>query len=188
MEPQTTNKTMGMKPIFISLAVVVLAGGVWYFSHSQSTTLNTSENKQIETTKTMETQQPEGVTTLADLWKKGGNHICTVTMADPNANAQGVVYIADSSIRADFNASVVELGNKMITTSMIAKDGMVYTWTNMYPQGMKAKMTLNETSSQSTEGAFTPNAKVSYACNSWTVDTSKFELPTAVTFVEMGAQ
>jgi hypothetical protein len=51
MEPQTTNKTMGMKSIFISLAVVVLAGGVWYFSHSQSTTLNTSENKQIETTK-----------------------------------------------------------------------------------------------------------------------------------------
>ena len=72
-----------------------------------------------------------------------------------------------------------------MTSSLIQKDGEVYSWTNMYPKGFKAKVTANSDPLASMgAGSFKANPAIKYSCVAWASDSSKFELPAGITFAE----
>lgn len=170
---------MPVKALVALVAVVVVGGGAWYFSsQSSSAPGNTSASPQnTETT----SEQTEG--TLGDLLARTGSWSCTVQATHEGGGSEGTTYIANSQLRGDFTA---RMQGMTVQTSFIAKDGYMYTWSDMLPQGMKVKME----SAGGTSGGqgMDPSTKVSYSCAPWTVDESKFALPEGTEFFEIGAQ
>lgn len=99
---------------------------------------------------------------------------------------EGKVWINNEKIRGDFDISVSGMN---LTSSMIARDGFVYTWTSMSPIGYKAKEVKGdkEDSAGGESGTYSWNSEQigDYDCVSWSVDDSKFVLPSSVNFQEI---
>lgn len=169
--------------IGIVVAVVVVGGGVWYFSSNNGGGFPTEEG----VTGTME-EKAEGSATLADLMMRTGSFRCDVEMKAEATNGMsesaGTVYIGDGKMRGDFATKV---SGMTINSYMISREGYVYTWSDMMPQGMKMKVSTDGSADTTTQGAMDASAAVDYHCAPWAVDGSKFTVPTAVTFTEYGA-
>lgn len=118
---------------------------------------------------------------MADLSKRGGSWKCTVDTSTAQAASSGTVYVSGKKVRAEFAMNVQGYGT--MNSYMIADGEYTYSWSSAMPQGVKAKMTAEETSSPATSGeSMDANSKYSYNCEAWTADESKFVVPTDVTF------
>lgn len=176
-----------MKPYIIVLAVIIL-GGLGFVSYSQ---MNAQKNSQI-TTDTNATTTPTTETSgkkmaFSELLKQGGSYQCTVKQAVSDFNSDGLVYIDKDRIRGEF--STIAEGMK-VDTSLIVRDGYNYTWSSIAPKmGFKVKIDPQVTGSTSADmsGTYSFNANQigEYDCASWTVDESKFTLPSTVVFTEI---
>ncbi len=123
-------------------------------------------------------------TTLAKLVEKGGNHKCTFGHTTQVGTSTGTVYISGKKIRGDFvsKVSIAELpGLNDINSSMISDGESIYTWSSMTPEGYKASV-KQETSTTTTQTNVPTNQELDYSCTAWMVDESKFSLPTHITF------
>lgn len=188
------NSDRGSKMIiWVVLVLLILILGGWYFmkGKSEGLTSQTSSESKTEVSNVGGVQAVDsssGSGSLAELWKRGGNHMCTITMADALFKSSGTVYVSGNKVRADFNMTMAEMGNKPVTSSMIQKDGEVYTWTNSYPQGFKMKVPAGTNPTNMTgpnnAGGIDPSANVKYDCKSWTPDESKFTPPSDIKFME----
>lgn len=167
----------------IIVAIVVIGGGAWYFSSkgtdsSSTGMMGTGDEKK---------EQATGAGTFADLMGKVGSWKCTVKTTIEEAPSEGVAYIADGKVRADFTAKIAAMGDKEVQSSMIQSDGYVYTWSDMMPQGMKMMIPEGQPASQdSGSSGFDASSKVDYDCGPWITDVSKFTPPASVTFMELG--
>ncbi len=162
-------------------AVVVIGGGAWYFSskgtEGGAAMMGTEEKK----------EEAKGMGSFAELVGKAGSWKCTVKTNVEQAPSEGVAYIADGKVRADFSSKIAALGGKEVKSSMIQVDGYVYTWSDMIPQGMKMKIPENTATPQAqTSGGFDYSAQVDYDCGPWMMDATKFDPPASVTFMELG--
>ncbi|MBY0110688.1 hypothetical protein K2Y00_01650 [Patescibacteria group bacterium] len=175
MEPKTL--------IGILVAVVVVGGGVWYFSSHNAAVAPTEEGA----TGTTE-EKAEGSATLADLMMRTGSFRCDVEMKAEATNgaseSAGTVYISEGKMRGDFATKV---SGMTINSYMISREGYVYTWSDMMPQGMKMKVATDGSTETTTQGAMDASAAVDYHCAPWSVDGSKFIVPSTVTFTELSA-
>jgi hypothetical protein len=163
----------------IFLGLIVIGGGVWIFSTQKALAPSESMSSDKGTQKT-DNLPLSGSGMFADLLARGGSYQCTVSIHDPQASSNGTVYIADKNIRGDF---VSEAAGQKIASSMIQTKGYIYTWTNLYSQGFKVPMPTAGDQPKSTEqGGFDTSANISYDCKPWSVDTSKFIVPTNITF------
>jgi hypothetical protein len=72
-----------------------------------------------------------------------------------------------------------------ITGHVIQTEGYAYTWTDLMPQGVKVH--VDAAPAAATTQGFDSSTQVEYSCNEWTVDESKFAVPTSVTFTEFTA-
>lgn len=124
-----------------------------------------------------ETESASGSGTLSSLMAMGGNMECGVSISEGGFNSAGVVFIAQDQVRADFNSSVAE---NSFTSSLIQRDGFIYTWTSIMPQGFRFPVSVPDENGE-TEG-FEATDFVTYECKPWTPEQSKFELPSGVTF------
>lgn len=116
---------------------------------------------------------------LKELLSLGTSQTCTFT---DGANT-GVVYIAGGKVRGDF--STQEGG--VATQAHSIMDGTdAYTWMDSMNVGFKVSM-LAPTSPRGDvpQEGMDMDKKVDYHCSSWTVDESKFALPTDITFNDM---
>jgi len=80
--------------------------------------------------------------------------------------------------------------NGTATEGHIIRDGEFnYTWGSFSPQGIKVKVTSENKNSliDDKSGALIDNS-VNYKCNDWRVDSSKFELPSGVEFMDISGQ
>lgn len=159
----------------VIIAIVVIGGGAWYLSTTPPPTA-APEGTAGET----------GTASFAQFVAQGGSRSCDVTVANPTAPAQGVVYVSGSQVRADFTTQPVTAGGSSISAHMIQTDGYVYSWTDMVPQGVKVAITQGAGAAASQ--GFDVNAEVSYDCSPWIPDASKFVVPSTVTFMEVNAQ
>lgn len=113
---------------------------------------------------------------------------CTVRQYIDEAMTQsteGKVFLDAGRIRGDFATTVQEM---TVDTSMIVRDGFVYTWTNMSPMGFKTVAIQTEGDENTeTSGNYSWNAEQigDYDCVPWVLDETKFELPSTVTFQEI---
>jgi hypothetical protein len=118
-----------------------------------------------------------------------GSYECAVMQyidEEMTQTTEGKVFLDAGRIRGDFSTNIAGMA---IETSLIAKDGFVYTWTNMSPIGFKAVKDDENQSNTKTEtsGSYGWDTSMigDYDCQPWVSDASVFELPNEVTFQEM---
>lgn len=118
---------------------------------------------------------------ILDLLKLNKALKCTFTMSDTS----GTTYISDKKIRGDF--TIKDSDGKTIESHMISDGTYAYSWTNIAPQGIKIKMPDAQTAEQQkTDTNYQELMKnYDYKCRNWIVDSSKFDVPTDITFSDM---
>lgn len=181
-----------MKPLFITLAVIVL-GGLGYLGYTQ---LNAEpEHLGVELPGTTSPVADTSAKKIAfsELVKQGGSYECTVKQVISNIDSDGVVFMNRDRLRGEF--STLAQGMK-IDTTMIMKDGYTYTWSSVMPNNgfkieinppIKAGADTPVDNGAATSGTYNWNAEQigDYYCKAWTVDESKFTLPTNVKFTKI---
>lgn len=161
--------------IGLVVAIVVVGGGAWYLSAGSDST--TGEQGAENST---------GMGTFAELVAGGGSRTCTVTVDTGEGSSEGTVYIANGQMRGDFTTSV---NGQSMTAHMIQKDGYMYNWSDAVAQGVKISLAQaqQQPNTPSQNQGIDPNAQVDYDCSGWMADSSKFDVPSNVTFMELSA-
>ena len=146
-----------------------------------STTASTTADVVATTTKA--TTGDTKKVSFVDFMRKGGSYKCAVSQKMANMVSDGTVYLHDALVRVEFSTT---LAGQSLTTTMIARDGYMYSWTSMSPgKGYKTKIP-DATSASSAKGTYTWNGSqvVDYSCAPWKADDSFFDLPKSVVFTE----
>ena len=188
------------KIIIAVLALSVL--GVGIFVVTQNKTNEQVQNKpdtSLEESGELETFEEitfNGSGTFRDLLALGTNVMCTIsyTPKDFEGKIEGTVYVSGENMRADFFMSSA-IGN--IETSVINTGDTGYTW-GTTPMGEIALMFETSTNIQDTQAIqdsseptdevpFNMDENISYTCERWSVDKSKFVPPSDINFVDFKA-
>ncbi len=179
-----------MKFIALLVGIVVLGGGYFVYSKKmapQDAPLSDSQKMESEGAVGAESAETSGKRTLASIMAGGGSHVCTFSSEDPNAKNSGTVYVSGDEIRGDFT-STVEAAGMTMKSYMLQTGDMVYTWSDMTPQGFKtpsAQPSGDTAQPMSDQMSFDAGVEMSYDCKPWARDAAKFAVPTTVSFVEM---
>jgi hypothetical protein len=162
----------------IVVALVVVAAA-YYFLMSGASPVGEATDEQGAAAQSAVSRSGSG--TFQDLASMSGSYECTISMTTDGATSQGQVYISDGEVRGDFSATV---SGQSVSSSMLQTGGFVYTWSDMAPQGFKMAVTGDAGATAPTQGGFDPSMDVSYDCDPWVRDASKFAVPSDITFME----
>jgi hypothetical protein len=128
-----------------------------------------------------------GKNSLMGLMGMGKNLQCDFNYETAGkAGSKGSVYISGKKVRGEFGS---EVNGKQTMMNMMQDDGYTYVWGSALPEGIKMKVDTsknNDTTSGSSQ-YFDPNQEMNFNCKTWSVDASKFVLPTNITFRDMSA-
>ncbi len=169
-----TNALIGLVAL-----VVVVGGGIWFFSSKDASGLPTG-GVGIETS-------AEGTASFAEFLGRGGSWTCTIDVTNPEAPTEGVVFLSGENMRGDFTSRPTTMQGVEVASHMIRVDGFFYTWTNLAPQGMKIAAPTSIENPGPAGDVINLEAPVQYACQPWVEDASKFEPPSEITFMELPA-
>ncbi len=168
---------MSIKAVIgILIALGIVGGGAWYFSSKGDSQPSPEAAMQAQDEKN------EASGTFAELMARTGNWQCDASAVHQEGASTGTVKMSDGRLRGDF---VATLDGRTVNTSFIHADGFVYTWSDAMPQGFKMK--LEAATEAAGKQGIDPSTDVDYSCAPWTPDESAFELPSAVTFLDMSA-
>ena len=170
---------MSTKVIGILLAIVVIAGGAYYFTKSDSL----SEGLRDGATDKRATDTTGSPMSLKELIVAGIAKQCTFSDESSGAQTSGTVYVGGSKVRGDF--SVISQG-KTMGMHMISDGATMHTWIDGMADGFKMSMTASHSAGDTQQG-FDADKKINYHCSPWATDDSKFVLPSGVTFRDMAA-
>lgn len=190
------NLQAGFIPFLIIAIVAVLAigGGVYISKKHKEAKLtatdnintqangNADANANVNANLGINSNSKGSLRTLLGLNK---NIMCTYAGNGEDGIYSGTVYITSSGeMRGDFEAKSYD-GTS--TSHMIMKDDTSYSWNGKEGVKMEVKATGGVPASGSTKSNIDLDSQVDYKCSDWTVDQSKFTLPTGVNFVDMEA-
>lgn len=175
----STNLIIG-----IVVALAVAGGGVYVATNPEimaSITGGTSMQGDTEN----ENESASVGSTFAELVALGQSVVCTFSHDDSAGNrSSGTVYMTGGAaqIRGDFTVE----SPTATTATFVRTGGYNYMWGPAMPQGVKTKV-VNETEfmSDAQSGSIDPNTE--FACQAWSVDSSKFVVPTNINFMEVNA-
>ena len=163
-----------MKHTIVIIGLVVIGGiGFLMFSGESS---NDPGSEGTPSTNQMNAEEGLFSGSLVDLQNRGGNYRCTFTHESEIAQSSGVIYVAGEKIRGDFESETQGIS---IDSHMIARDGFIYAWSPISPNGFKVPQTTNGTDADAAaQGGYADfQQNYSYDCKPWKVDESKFEIP-----------
>ncbi len=174
--------------LVLILFVLLLAGGAFFFLKPTS---RTSEND--STASEMEASGKTSVTgNFMELLKLGKNYSCEFDYEDDQGNTtNGKVYVSESGDKLRGEFEMTQADGTAITTSILRIGDYNYMWTAALPQGFKYAITEEDTSffgetaddSMQTSG-FDADLDMDFDCDSWRVDSSMFEVPEDIEFME----
>ncbi|MDB5244210.1 MAG: hypothetical protein JWN18_80 [Parcubacteria group bacterium] len=176
------------------VVVVVLLGGGYYFMHQngvQSVEQTNGVEGSSSTTTTTTTVSGEKFNgSFTELASRTGSWKCTIDATASGTGTTGTTYVSSGKVRGDFTTST---SNNGTFESHLISDGQYsYTWSSMMPQGIKIKMTADQTgiaANGATSGsASSANSSYAYNCEPWTADASLFVAPASVTFMTVPQQ
>jgi hypothetical protein len=198
------------KPIIWIIITIIVIGGVYSLSkNSTKTTHTASENTVAGASQNADGNATATATPMTAAEKKmafdafikrgDGSYVCSVSQAMSDMVNKGTVYIEGSSdqsktkIRGEFT-TIAE--GRTINSTFIIQEGFNYAWSSAAPKNgfkiaipkeqldVNGKVTVNADGSS---GTYTWSATQigDYDCQPWTVDQSKFVLPSGVTFMEV---
>lgn len=175
-------------------AAVVVGGG--YFVYTKFTLQNvsgtagnsTAQTGNVNSNANTNTSGTSSSGTFASLIARGENLMCTFEYNDGANITAGTVYMADKAkhIRGDFDIKKSPAGPMKIT--LVRTDGYNHIWGSAFPQGFKTKVTAEEENRlfSAQNGGVSENTV--FNCSAWTVDASKFTLPSGTTFIDASVQ
>lgn len=167
--------------LWIVVGAVVVGGGYFAVTSSKGAVSKT------ETANTLAQQNGKKMA-FSEFLKKGEASKCTVTQSVSGLETKGTMYTYSGMMKGEFKT---EAYGKTIQTDFVLRDGYTYTWSSAAPtMGFKVKVAVpagtNVAPVSATVG-FNAETIGDYDCQPWTVDESKFTLPSSVTFREIGA-
>lgn len=178
-------------PIIVILILLALlgVGGYFLMNRSKTPAATTSNETQMVETK-QETGMMQKRSTFRDLLGLKQNLTCTYS--DPQSQSVGTMYMSGEDVRTDFDVTTPE--GTSVVSHMITDGVDVYIWTDGQTLGYKQTLleiedggqeANEETSSESK--VVDVNQEVDYECGNWTVDNSKFALPSGVEFKDFSS-
>jgi hypothetical protein len=190
--------TLG-KSITGGVLILILIASGYYFTRPEKDTTSSDTNTKTaggeqrlvpptesSSTETVSKNEVGKKMAFSQFLKQGGAYTCTVNQTINNETSKGTMYIDNGKVRSEFT---IAIKGQNIAMNFLVLDGYSYMWNSMTPtMGFKIK---NDTEATVTA---TPNAPVAwnadqigdYTCDTWTVDTSKFTVPSTVKFSTMG--
>lgn len=187
-----TNKGfIGVGVIIAIVAVLAVAGGgyaVWKSKGAERANDKAIENaNENSAVKGEDSTNPSGKKmAFSSFIKQGGSYKCTVHQNVAGSDADGIVYLDDGRIRADYTVSY---NGTTMTGSSVIKDGYAYTWTSLTPTGFKIAvkddMKNGDISASSGSYSWSADQIGDYDCVAWKADASLFTIPSNITFQEM---
>jgi hypothetical protein len=190
---------MNAKLLYVIIAVVVVGGGAYVLmsrdGNQQAETHNINTQQQTENTVSSAKGVENFTGSFDDLFSLGKDTVCTFHQATGSSTTDGTMYIAagEQKVRGDFTYASAQHGT--LHGGMISDGTTVYTWSET-PQGMfGAKMSIKQMEGGDVQGGETsgsqqydPTKQVDYNCSPWSIDESKFTLPSNVQFTDMSQQ
>ena len=181
----STNLIIG-----IIAAIVVVGGGVYVAANPEIITSITG-GVAMDGEEMMENGEGGASVgqTFAALLGLGQNLECTFAHDDNAGNrSSGTVYIADGGTRLAGDFMFEQSGVSPMEGHMIRTGGYNYVWGSFYPQGIKSQITAENEAElfDSEDGGIDEDTE--FHCQEWTVNNSKFTVPTNIQFMDMSAQ
>jgi hypothetical protein len=161
-----------MKKGLIGLAIIIIIGAGAYFLSKPNSAVAPA---QLAATN----NAPVGMQSLGALVSAGTPVTCSFSTTTPNGTTQGTMYIANGMVAGDFTSNMGSQGP--IDGHMLVRDNTSYVWTSLSSTGYKSTVTASTTAGGSKGVDY--NAKMDYSCQTWTVDSGKFTLPTNISFM-----
>ncbi len=189
-----------MSKTLISVLVGVLViGGGYLIYQNKNANPEGMKNPALEeggTSAPLETLNPNGdkptsgkKMAFSEFLKTGGSYKCEVNQYVNNIESKGTTYINDGMVRGEFNTRVNGMN---MDSTLIVRDGYTYSWTSMMPSaGFKAKVVAQKGDTNTgTSGTYSFNSEQigDYNCEAWSLDASKFTIPTDITFTDVSAK
>jgi hypothetical protein len=122
---------------------------------------------------------------LKDLVAMGGSQKCTIDSSNDASMSSGIVYMGSDKMRGDFT-SISD--GKTFNSHMIVDDSVSYVWTDEMNVGIKTSIdAMSGTAQNSESNNIDVNQKANYRCESWSPDSSLFNLPSGINFTDLSA-
>ncbi len=177
-----------LKLVGLLIVAVVIIGGGWYVWGGVEIQPSTTSEEMVLLSESEEESLFKG--SLTDLSERGGEWKCVVKNdAQTGVGmvvSEGTVYVSGEKVRADFTSTVPGVGP--VEAHTIVDDAMVYVWSSMAPQGIKANVTAYAGSGDESgmSGAY-GDAQQSYAydCEPFAAESALFVAPADISFTQI---
>jgi hypothetical protein len=183
------------KSVFSIIAgVIIIVGGYFLYNSMNKDNVNNENNSNVTggdtkaniSSTTVEAKSGKKMA-FSQFLKNGGNYKCTVRQSFNEVEANGVVYVNDTRVSAEYDANVQGM---QVKTNLIVKDDYTYSWSSVMPgTGIKVKVNKPDvpitSTAMSAQYGFNADMIGDYNCEAWTLDESKFTLPKGITFKEI---
>lgn len=173
---------MNTKIIAIVVAIIILlgAGGIFLYSQKQNPTTKSSTNP--TPTKAEQAISP---TSLLDLLASGKTQSCTFSdKRDDGSSTEGTIYLTGTKMRGDITNITKDKKTSMVY--MIRDGDTTYIWGTDLPQGIKMTLSANDLKTNTQANQYV-NTTAKYKCSGWTLDSSKFVVPTNIKFTDVSS-
>lgn len=163
--------TTGVKvALGIAIAAALGVGGFYQ--------LRTVQNESVTENETATENTNGKKMAFGDFAKQGGTYMCTITGTAGGSASKGTIYTHEGKVRGDVEITAAQVS---ATASFIIRDGYVYYWNTALPKGQGIKLKYDLSTYKA--GDFDQFDQIGdYDCKEWTADTSKFTVPTNITF------
>jgi hypothetical protein len=167
--------------VAVIVGVIVVAGGAYLY-------LNPSILGSNQGAAVIEGDSASVGSTFAALVQSGQPVTCTFEYNDAGNVSSGMVYMMNGAerIRGDFN--IIESAAGAMEAHLIRDGGYNYLWGSSFEQGIKTKVTAENEGKLFDDGNSAVSNDTEFTCSAWSVDESKFTLPSGVEFMDMSAQ
>jgi hypothetical protein len=178
--------------LVVSVVAVAVLVAVLYLVFSGSERSSSEDNissSPVGIEKAPETQPTSGTATLASILERGEALECSINYTDDNSGqvVEGTYFTKAGAVRGDF---VVPGINGTMVSSMIVRDGFMYSWSEIEGETYGMKINLETLAEQKatntgpdTRETVPMDSSVNYNCKAWlNLDDSIFETPTDVLF------
>ncbi len=172
---------MNSKIITGIIVVIVIVAGVFLVTRNKGQKAEVASNSETASQASSSSTESGSIKSLI---AAGKSQKCTYSVqGESGATSEGTIYVGDGKMRGDFTASSMSGQSHMInmgnTTYMWSDDGKMAIKMAFDPNAAVANTNANSQQQASLE------ENHDFKCEGWTIDGSKFELPSGVTFNEL---
>jgi len=188
------------KTILLIVGLVIIVGGVWYMSSSdtpieEANTEATEERNEQPATNEQVEENLSGFGSFENILSRGDNVRCEFKSTYEGQTSEGT-FVTDGE-RFRMEATIEDLQSGQITSNVINDGSHTYTWSTSADGTMALKIANTEIETDNTidySRSIPPEQaqvgfeqEVEYDCDRWSVDATTFVPPNDIEFTDMEA-